>query len=453
MAAFIRGMQSSHPKWEENIVKRRRKLLALQMLTILLGPLVTAPAVAANKEQILYNFCSDYGCYDGLQPWAGMTFDAKGNLYGTASFGGACGPGMVFELSRTKRGVWKEKVLHSFGCNDVDGNEPWAGVIFDGSGNLYGTTLYGGAYYNGAVFELTPERNGTWTETILHSFKLSTEDGGSPIGGLVRDKSGNIYGTTSAGGANWNCDLGCGVVFELSLGANRVWTEKVLHSFNGSDGDYPTAELLFDQNGHLYGTTEFGGLDGYGTVFELTQAKKGMWVEKVLHDFHGADGKWCWGGLVADAEGNLYGTTIWGGSYDYGALFELSRSNNGTWTEKLLHSFNYNGKDGALPRAGLVFDALGRLYGTTEAGGAYSSSCWIKQGCGTVYELNPSKNHRWTEKVLHSFANDGTDGFQPQSTLILDRSGRLYGITVLGGAGPKCNGGGYGCGTAFEVTP
>jgi uncharacterized repeat protein (TIGR03803 family) len=433
-------------------MKSSRELPFAATLTVLFGLLVTAQLFAATKERVLYSFCSSYGCPDGLQPFAGMIFDAAGNLYGTTTFGGFYTFGAVVELSPSTNGKWTEKVLHSFN-NATDGYDPWAGLILDASGKLYGTTLDGGTYHKGTVFELTQGKKGDWTEKLLHSFNPEAKDGAGPAAGLVLDGNGNLYGTTSEGGANSNCNYGCGTVFELTQSKDGGWTEKILHSFNGKDGDYPVAGLILDKSGNLYGTTEFGGANDYGAVFELMRGAKDKWTEKVLHSFNGKDGITPCAGLVFDANGNLYGTTLWGGLHDYGSVFELVRGAKDKWTEKVLHSFNYNGNDGALPSAGLIFDASGSLYGTTQSGGANHTSDCIREGCGTVFELTLGKHGKWTEKVLHSFDNNGTDGFEPQSSVILDRKGKLYGTTVIGGAPGSCNERGYGCGTVFEITP
>ena len=249
---------------------------------------------AASQEQVLYSF-NDNGT-DGLNPVAGVISDGAGNLYGTTGYGGAYGFGAVFELTPGSGGTWTEIVLHSF--NNKDGDNPYSGLIFDTSGNLYGTTVWGGAYGGGTVFELTPGSGGTWTETVLHSFKDSGKDGNSPYASLIFDASGDLYGTTSEGGTY----VSGGTVFQLTPGTNGKWTEKVLHSFvdNGRDGLNPNAGLIFDTAGNLYGTTYNGGsAAGRGTVFRLTPGNKGKWTEKVLHSFNGKDGSYPAAGLIS----------------------------------------------------------------------------------------------------------------------------------------------------------
>jgi uncharacterized repeat protein (TIGR03803 family) len=336
-------------------------------------------------------------------------------------------------VAGTRAVAQEEKVLHNFGSGK-DGVSPYDKLIFDAAGNLYGTTDAGGAHGGGAVFELSPKAGGGWTEKILHSFG-SGKDGYEPHASLILDKAGNLYGTTDYGGANVY-----GTVFEVSPKAGGGWTEKILHDFgSGKDGVNPLASLMLDKAGNLFGTTDGGGAYNYGTVFEVSPKAGGGWTEKVLHSFNnnGKDGQRPFGGLILDAAGNLYGTTSVG---PYGTVFELSPKAGGGWTEKILHSFNY--KDGAIPSADLIFDGAGNLYSTTSAGGAY--------GGGTVFELSPKAGGGWTEKVLHSFDDNGEDGYTPYASLIFD-AGNLYGTTYYGGTiYPGC---GDGCGTVFELTP
>src|ERR1019366_3249147 len=252
----------------------------------------------------------------------------------------------------------QETVLHNFNFNGTDGLSPWAGLIFDAAGNLYGTTHQGGTYGAGTVFELMPVAGGTWTEQVLHSFSNGA-DGGDPQAGLIVDTAGNLYGTTVTGGT-----YTYGTVFELTPAAGGTWTETVLHNFNsdGTDGTYPSAGLIFDAAGNLYGTTQDGGTSNSGTVFELSPDGSGGWTEGVLHSFGvGTDGVHPSQGLVFDAAGNLYGTTFYGGTYAYGTAFELTPAGGGTWTEKILHNFNSDGTDGYHPHAGLIPDAVGNL--------------------------------------------------------------------------------------------
>ena len=336
---------------------------------------------------------------------------------------------------------WREKVLYNFINNGTDGNEPEAGLIFDAAGNLYGTTYVGGNYGHGTVFELTPAAGEGWTEKVLHSF--NDTDGNQPSTDLIFDAAGNLYGTTSSGGT-----YGAGAAFELTPTAGGGWTEKVLYSFcsqtNCTDGAGPSG-LIFDAAGNLYGTTSGGGTipcGGYGcgAVYQLTPTADGGWTEKVLYSFcsqaNCTDGWFPYAGLIFDAAGNLYGTTSLGGTYGAGTAFELTPAAGGGWTEKVLYSFGNSGTDAVVPVGRLIFDAAGNLYGTSEVGGTY--------GYGTVFELTPTAGGGWTEKVLYSFGN-GTDGASPDAGLIFDTDSNLYGTTRYGGP--------YGWGTVFELTP
>jgi uncharacterized repeat protein (TIGR03803 family) len=368
---------------------------------------------------------------DGYNPYGGLVSDAAGNLYGMTSDGGAYDYyGMVFELTAVDG--WPEESLFSF--DQIDGYTPYAGLIFDSSGNLYGTTRFGGAHGEGTVFELIPKSDGTWKRKVLHNFNPNGEDGTYPTCALIFDSAGNLYGSTGLGGAHNN-----GTVFKLTPVAGAGWSETVLHNFNpnGKDGISPYAGLVSDSAGNLYGTTPGGGAHSYGTAFELTPKTGGGWTEKVLHNFNGEAGAYPKGSLTVDKAGNLYGTTIEGGAYGDGVVFELTPEAGGGWTEKALHNFNPSRKDGVSPYSGLIFDAAGDLYGTTIEGGGHNG--------GTVFELSPGTGGGWTETVLHRFDDKSTDGNTPYASLIFDAAGNLYGTTYSGGV--------YGAGTVFELTP
>ncbi|MGA2904820.1 MAG: choice-of-anchor tandem repeat GloVer-containing protein, partial [Candidatus Korobacteraceae bacterium] len=255
-------------------------------------------------ETVLHNF--DNNGADGVDSSAGLIFDAGGNLYGTTQLGGTYNNGTVFKVSPGEGG-WTETVLYSFGSVN-DGGTPIAGLMLDAVGNLYGTTWGGGTYYYGTAFEVTPTTGGGWTEQVLHNFGNGT-DGRYLSAGLIFDAAGNLYGTTAAGGTY---SYG-GTAFELTPNGSGNWTEQVLYNFcpdwpNCADGYYPYAGLIFDAAGNLYGTTSYGGTGG-GTVFELTPAAGGGWTETVLLNFNGTDGAYPYAGLIFDAAGNLYGTT------------------------------------------------------------------------------------------------------------------------------------------------
>jgi uncharacterized repeat protein (TIGR03803 family) len=400
---------------------------------------VFVTGAGAATEKVLHSFNTTGN--GGYAPYSSLIFDAAGNLYGATQIGGVHGEGTVFELMPRTGGGWTEKVLHSFNDNGIDGEVPYAGVIFDTAGNLYGITTAGGADGHGTVFELTPTAGGAWAEKILHSFNTTPgKDGYTPYGGLIFDTAGNLYGTTVTGGANTHY----GTVFELTPQTGGGWKEKILHSFNdnGTDGFAPFASLVFDTAGNLYGTTDQGGTPNgsdlaFGTVFELKAEAGGHWAEKVLHTFveNGTDGNAPQASLILDAVGNLYGTTYLGGAYGVGTVFELTPEAGGLWTEAVLHSFQQNGTDGWSPYANLILDS-GNLYGTTTQGGT---------GVGAVFELTPAGGGIWTESLPYSFIQNGSEGANPWGGLILDTAGNFYGTTVAGGT--------YGGGTVFEIKP
>jgi uncharacterized repeat protein (TIGR03803 family) len=410
-----------------------KKLLgaASAALMIVIAILMLTPcAGAANKYKTLYRF---KGGADGSEPTAALIFDAAGNLYGTTGSGGAYpyGYGVVFKLTPKAGGGWTENVIHSF--NNSDGNYPHAGLIFDQAGNLYGTTTFGGGTnYSGTVFKLTKNEDGSWTESVLYAFPDDGVHGGGPYAGLIFDSAGNLYGADSGTGAYGN-----GMVFKLTPNPDGSWTENDIYSFNGADGAGPDASLIFDQRGNLYGTTKMGGeFDDGGTAFELTPNADGTWTESVLHSFsfhhHGHDGADPEASLIFDTAGNLYGTTSYGGLYGAGTVFQLAPNGDGTWIEHRLHSFPP--KNGFLPN-GLIFDSAGNLYGTTSLGGTH--------GYGTVFKLTPTLKGAWKTTLPHSFGNN--PGAYPNSSLIFDAHGNLYGTTE-GGTAPNF-------GSVFEITP
>jgi uncharacterized repeat protein (TIGR03803 family) len=271
---------------------------------------------AKGQETVLYSF---KGKADGANPVAGLAIDKAGNLYGTTTKGGSSTDGTVFKLAVPKvtGGEWTQEVLHTFG-EDKDGKIPVAGVTFDAFGNLYGTTSAGGTYGNGTIFQLTPSSSG-WRESVLHDFELQS-DGGVPYAGLVLDGKGDLYGAATdggAGGAN-----GGGTVFELTH-ASGGWTFTVLYRLSGwgISGSYRNLLLESDK---IYATTHCDGTDNAGTVYELTQSG-GKWTYKPLYVFTGGrDGLYSISNLVADSEGNLYGTTLEGGASGSGAAFRVT---------------------------------------------------------------------------------------------------------------------------------
>ncbi|HEX8814379.1 MAG TPA: choice-of-anchor tandem repeat GloVer-containing protein [Terriglobales bacterium] len=431
----------------------------LAAFTMLFALFTANPALAADTYSILSQFSKTQSA-NGMNPHGGLIFDNAGNLYGTTIDGGANGGdpmanpadgsngvgGVVYELVPDGGGSWTEKVLYNF-CslaNCADGENPLDSLIFDANGNLYGIADLGGANNAGVVYELKPGADGNWTESVLYSFcpVKGCADGSEPWSSLIFDKAGNIYGTTKGGGANNH-----GAAFELIPGANGTWTEKVLYSFcsleDCADGERSVGSLIFDTHGNLYGTTYGGGVytnsgcQGFestcGTVYKLIPGKDGTWTEKVLHSFNFSNGAGSETGLILDANGNLYGTTTRGGyqANGVGVAFELSPKPSGGWTEIVLHSFP--GTDGYL-LSPLTFDNAGVLYGTINGhlGTAY----------GAVFKLVPNGNGTWKEDILHAF--DHSDGSGPIGTLLLDSAGDIYGTAFSGGPGAQ--------GVAFEIT-
>jgi len=378
---------------------------------------------------ILYDF--GQGATTGGSPSGRLLRDSAGNLYGTGG-GGSNNYGVVFKLSP----ALEETVLYYFkGQANGDGSYPWAGLVQDSQGNLYGTTSQGGTYNYGTVFKLTPSGD----ETVLHSFS-GPPDGATPAAELLLDSAGNLYGTTSGGGTGCSNPYGasgCGTVFEVSAAG----LETVLYRFtNSPDGAFPMAGLVRDAAGNFYGTTSAGGNvfardTALGTVFRLTPQGK----ETVLYRFKGgsvSDGQNPRSTLVWDASGNLYGTTLEGGPKGWGTVFKLSP----TGAETTLYSFPANSTDGKSPEAGVVRDSAGNLYGTALIGGRMAQC--VNEGCGIAFKLSPTGQ----ETVLHRFSWSMKDGCQPTASLILDAKGNLYGTT------PFC-GGSSGGGSVFKIRP
>ena len=395
--------RTQHRSWILGIHGRAAGAALALAIMLVAAVLATGSAQAQTyTESVLYSF---EGSPDGAFPVAGLARDAQGNLYGTTEEGGNPGAcphygrydcGTVFKVDTTG----KETVLYSF-TGGADGANPHAGLVPDAQGNLYGTTYFGGdpacvsegTYGCGTVFKLDTSGN----ETVLHSFAGHPGDGANPEAGLVRDAQGNLYGTTLTGGSGGPelCSGvgGCGTVFKLDTTSK----ETVLYSFTGvPDGEEPDAGLVRDAQGNLYGTTYNGGASNLGTVFELDTTGK----ETVLHSFTGTggDGSEPYGGLVLDAQGNLYGTTSFGGASGDGTVFELDTAGK----ETVLYSFTGTGGDGAYPSGlvRLVRDAQGNLYGTTYEGG--DLACDAPYGCGTVFKLTPAAATKTTTALMSS---------------------------------------------------
>ena len=408
---------------------RVRHRLGRYLLTLVCATpfvLVSATDVRAQTLTPLYEF---QGGADGGSP-NDLVRDSAGNLYGTTIAGGKTIFGTVFKVDSSG----KKTILYDF-MGGSDGTEPHGNLVLDATGNLYGTTEYGGnlgvqcvgMQGCGVVFKVDPHGN----ETVLYSF-TGGADGGQPLAGLAMDSAGNLYGTT-AGGGNSGCSywaVGCGVVFKI----DPTGHETVLYRFTGgNDGGVPASPVILDSSGNIYGLTSGVGAGSAGTVFKLDTSGK----ETVLHLFSGgADGSQPYGVLVRDKQGHLYGTTYGGGIYDpshcnyggCGVVFKVSSKGK----EKVLYSF-IGGTDGWGPLAGLVRDKKGNLYGTSALGGV-SQYC-----CGVLFRLSPKRQF----SPMHTFTG-GTDGGSPETDMIQDKAGNLYGAAL---------GGTYGSGVAFELTP
>lgn len=420
-------------------MRRNHSRMAMALFAVLAVLLIPAPASwATDTMKVLYSFT---GGSDGKNPVGSpMVVDAEGNLYGVTEYGGASGHGSVFELSRRSDGKWTETVIHSF-AGGLDGAIPEWGLTRDGAGNLYGVTTFGGGLgycpvdgvneFCGTAFELTLRKNGQWQEDILFRFDYGTKVGGYPEATPALDKSGNLYFVIEAG---TGCGSSCGSIVELVRPKKGQWQEKFLYNFSGPDGAAPWAPVVFGRGGELYSTTLSGGEYDAGTVFQLVPTKSGLWKETVLHSFdpRNYDGGGPTGVLALDKEGNLYGATPSGGKYPCygygcGVVYKLD---HGTWQEHILEYFRSPGGDGS----GIAFDEDGSLRGTR--GGDESKDNPI------VFRLVPQAGGRWAERTIYEF---GGDDDPAPGMVIPDGSGGYYGTTWAGGDS--------GYGSVFEIVP
>ncbi|MFZ0732388.1 MAG: choice-of-anchor tandem repeat GloVer-containing protein [Candidatus Sulfotelmatobacter sp.] len=392
-------------------------------------------AEAANTYSVVRNFSPRSGDI----PYGGLLMDQAGNLYGADSSGGTQNWGAIFELTPNGKGGWTYTEIYDCGKAD-DCSVPVGSLVMDEAGDLYGVTYFGN------VFELMPSGSGVWTGRVIHTFGGGSD--GSAPSPVILDGDGDLYGVNGTGGHN-----NLGYVFELTSSIGG-WSLVHLHDFTGSDGAETTntaggqvAGLVWDSAGNLYGTTGLGGSSakcqgGCGLIFELKN-DSGSWTETVLHDFTGSDGANPDAPLTMDAAGNLYGTTTSGGTKGLGVVFKLAPS-SGTWSSKVLHDFTGAHLDGAYPNTALIVDAGGNLYGATESGGADLQSCQVMNdfGCGTAFELSPNGT-QWKISILHAFTGRKDGGFP--GGVVRDSSGNLYGAAQAGGA----NAGGL----LFKIVP
>jgi uncharacterized repeat protein (TIGR03803 family) len=394
-------------------------LLALALFSTL--PVIAARPAWAQTETVLYNFT---GSPDGAVPESQLISDGAGNFFGTTLYGGEKDLGTVFELSPNGVGGWNETVLHSF-TGGTDGEYPeLSPLMFDSAGNLYGTTYYGGSfgcgYGCGVVYELTPKGK-RWKESVLYSF-TGGADGGGPVGGLIMDAAGNLYGLLGQAGG----------VFELSPSGGG-WAEQLIYAADTRSGG-----LVMDAAGNMFGITT-------STVFELSPNGNGGWIASVIHTFAGGpdDGSDPQGSLAFDRAGiSLYGSTYSGGVKNFGTVYMLrfrpKGKYQGTWTERILHSFKGYPNDGSGPEEGITSDAPGLIWGTTENGGLYNYGTAFG-----VFGVSDGWGIRYREVPLWNF--DGADGAYPSGAPFLDSAGNLYGTTPAGGSS--------GLGVVFEVNP
>lgn len=466
--AFPTPIAAGHDYWVRVDTQPQGMTCTVAKGTGTLSADVTNVTISCVVESVLYSFDAPSG--DGSSVLGDLIRDSQGNLFGTTSGGGANGDGTVFEVSPPSgaQGAWTETILYSFGAsNSGDGLQPHAGLVMDTQGNLYGVTSGGGTWASGTVFKLAPPAapQTAWTETTLWTFgDGGPADGIDPEGGLVLDSQGSLYGTTFFGGA-----YSGGAIFALTPPATgqTAWTESILYSFGtngGNDGGESSAAMIQDSQGNFYGTTQYGGSLGGGTVFKLAPptASQISWTETVLYSFgtNGLmDGYTPWAGLVQDAQGNLFGTTRFnGGLYNYGTVFKLAppAAGESDWTESIIHAFEgYATGDGDMPgslgpwRNGLVVDSQGNLYGTTPEGGSYSGQCGSSNGGGIVYKLSAPSGAQttWTETILYGFLGSTgiPDACNSATGLTWDSDGNLYGASL--------NGGSNGSGTIFKIVP
>ena len=371
-----------------------------------------ASAGHAQSFKVVHDFA---GMADGANPLNGLMLSSSGVMYGTTNSGGAYDCGTVFSFTGGKL-----TRIHSFE-GGKDGAEPQSALIQDKAGNLYGTTFAGGGYGDGTVYRIT----GT-TETVIYRFGSHLHDGSAPEAGLTMDSAGNLYGTTTKGGSS-----GYGTVFMLVRSASGTWTEKILHNFTAEpDGSAPVAGITLDSSGNLYGTTSEGGVDGYGTVFELKKASS--WAETIVHSFENlGDGATPYAGLISGPSGSLFGAATGGGTRGGGTVFQLT-SSGGKWTFSVLTSIPGWSISGSFRN--LMFDGANTIYATTHCDGADYS--------GTVYKL-ALINGKWVYTLLYTFKG-GDDGKYVFSNLVL-MGGKLYGTSNVGGT--------LGKGVIFEVAP
>ncbi len=406
---------------QPRVLSSTLRLAVAVTAAVALATFIISPAEAQTMA-VLHSF--NYNP-DGAMPFAGVTLDQQGRIYGTAATGGSHQDGVVYRLVHQGEG-WVLSPIYTF-QGQPDGAGPYSRVVFGPGGVLYGTTTVGGAEGYGTVFSLQPPATACrtafcpWKETVLYSFTGGADGANPEYGDLSFDREGNIYGTTYGGGSS-----GVGVVFKLSRSGNS-WTESVIWNFSGSsDGADPISGVIFDNVGNLYGATSYGGANRIGTVYELTPTQSG-WSETTLYSFTYNDNGGGAGGLIMDTRGDLFGIT--GG---VGTVYELTPQ-NGNWSFTVLQTFFGGGYPPSL--AAPTLDSQGNLYGPVPSSGG--------GGYGEIFKLTPSGN-QWIYSPFYQFSNlDG--GIFPIGAVTFDASGNMYGTTEFGGANGE--------GTVWEITP
>ncbi len=431
-AVSFPSKNASSTDWQRGIVENLRShchsicrnrpggVALASALGIVLALAIVSPIQAKAQT---YNIIGNFGSNGtGVNPLY-VTLDAAGNVYGTTYYGGTSylGFGVVFKLTHHGSN-WLQSVLYDFSGGN-DGGNPYGGVVFGADGSLYGTASGGGLYGEGVIFKLQPPATQCptvscrWTETVVYNF-TGAADGAAPQGNIIFDQAGNLYGTTLAGGSGG----GWGTVYELSP-AHGQWSLSVLHPFtDGPDGGEPANGVIFDQVGNLYGTTVSGGSSHDGVVYELTPGTSG-WTQTVLHNFAGGPNDGAIGaGLAFDSHGNLFGFTESGGYQQWGVTFELQPTGGGGYSYSVIYFFmpQPGGAPGYITVP--ILDSAGNVYGSGTSGGSGEA--------GEVFELTPSGGS-WNFITLHAFS--GPDGDEPGGDFAFDAQGNLYGCAEYGG--------------------
>jgi hypothetical protein len=446
--------------------KNLRRNILIAFLAVAAAFAFSTVAYAQYTESLLYEFHYT----DGLSP-VNFLFDPSGTIYGVSSSGGSAlgctGCGNVYKLVPTSSGPWTQTVLHTFG-GPPDAGIPFWGVVEDSSGNLFGATVGNGtaSCSCGAVYELSPNGDGTFTYKVIYSF-TDGADGRGPLG-VVIGPDGNLYGDAQAGGTP-ACAVfssGCGTIFQLSPPAveGDPWNETTLYTFTGGRDGLGPQVPIFDHAGNLYGFASNGGnsnsaycasLLGCGTVFRLSPSSSG-WQFSVLYSFTQSTGaNPAQNAPVLDAAGNIYGTNAFGGrscasfSIGCGTIFKIAPTASGPWTFSLLHAFTGN-SDGAEPLGALALDASGNVYGTAFNGG--STSCGSSIGCGTVYKISPAVGGGWQFARIWAFPGAVNGGYFPESGVIVDPAGNIFGSTSFGGSHQDRSCQVVGCGVIYKLS-